>query len=312
MIAKCSILASLTVLTGLFARPTLDLAPATFSLPLHYNSKLRHQGFPSPLVRLRVGDHEAVFIVDTGASVNTVAAWFAREARLNVRDSDATVSGSTGHQTKIQTVSNVLGLFENRIPVHLTEANVVDFPPVFQANRLGGLLSPQLLASNGEATVLNLRVPSLKIEPFDSAIAELGLAGPGTYVGTHACTNCESLLFNRQYMVPVSVSGVDAILLLDTGATHTLVTLKSRVGQSLTGRSVAGQHTQGVGGTVEENRSVSQVRVEFAGAKILIDNIIIGGAATDCGPDGLVGMDALRSCVLVLGKSTAAIACQHE
>ena len=40
--------------------------------------------------------------------------------------------------------------------------------------------------------------------------------------------------------------------------------------------------------------------------------VTIGGSAPSCGPDGLIGMDALRQCVLVLGESAFAWSCQAE
>jgi hypothetical protein len=53
------------------------------------------------------------------------------------------------------------------------------------------------------------------------------------------------------------------------------------------------------------------VRFERGGTASTIA-VTIGGSAPSCGPDGLIGMDALRQCVLVLGESAFAWSCQAE
>src|ERR1700691_3874813 len=50
------------------------------SLPIFYDQELKAKGFPSPLIRVRIAGHEALFIVDSGTGVNTLADWFAEQA----------------------------------------------------------------------------------------------------------------------------------------------------------------------------------------------------------------------------------------
>jgi len=101
----------------------------------------------------------------------------------------------------------VSGVLENRIPIHFQQAIVVDFPPIFKTNRLGGLLSPQLLAANGRAAVLDLRKPSLKFKTFDSAFTKLRLMRSDTSEELDVCVNHDSQFVNRLYQVPVFVAG---------------------------------------------------------------------------------------------------------
>jgi len=75
-----------------YASPSPDSTCADCVIPLYYDSELAKQGFPSPLVHLKIGDHEAAFIIDTGASVSTFAASFAQEADIRVRDSTLRLS----------------------------------------------------------------------------------------------------------------------------------------------------------------------------------------------------------------------------
>jgi Aspartyl protease len=309
---RLPILASLIFFAGLHTPISPISADSDFSLPLYYGSDLAEQGFPSPLVHLKIGDHEAIFIVDTGGAVSTFAAWFAQDVGIEVRDSSATVRGSTGDEMKIRTVSNISGMLGNQVPVRFNEAIVIDFPPIFKTSRLGGLLSPQMLTPAGRAAVLDLRAPTLLFKPFESAEAEVGLKDRGRPEELHVCVNHKSDFPNRLYAAEISVSGVKGTVLLDTGATRTLVSDKSRIGELLRGRGLKGQQSQGVGGAPRDNRSVSGVKVDLAGQNLALASMTIGPVSSECGPDGLLGMDALRSCVLILGVSRAAIKCAVE
>lgn len=102
------------------------------AVPMKYDPELAAQGFPNPLVRLSISGHEALFIVDTGASVPTLAEWFVREVGLHVPESHATVRASTGHESRVRTVSNLSMLMENHGQLRLSEAIVVGFPQIFQ------------------------------------------------------------------------------------------------------------------------------------------------------------------------------------
>jgi Aspartyl protease len=301
--------ASLIIATGLYASPSPNLTCADCDIPLHYESELARQGFPSPLVHLRIGEQEATFIIDTGASVNTFAAWFTEAAGLSVRDSTATAMGSTGTSSKLRTASAFSALLENGTPIHIQQAIVVDFPPIFKANRLGGLLSPQLLAPHGRAAVLDLREPSLRFKPFDSAFTELGLKQMNEAEQPHICINHGSQFVNRLYQASIAVAGISGVMLVDTGSTGTLVTANSRIGQSLARQSAQEQHSQGIGGPVQTTRTVTGVGLNFVGQELPPRSITIGGSSSDCGPDGLLGMDVLKSCVLLLGTSRAAARC---
>jgi Aspartyl protease len=306
---RLAIGALLIVATGLHASPVPNSTCADCVIPLHYDSELVKQGFPSPLARLRIGDHEAAFIIDTGASVSTFAAWFAEEADLGIHESTATAVGSTGANSKLRTTSAVSAVLENGIPIHFQQAIVVDFPPIFKANRLGGLLSPQLFAPKGRAAVLDLREPNLRFKSFDAAVSELGLTRMDATEEPHVCINHESQFINRLYQAQIFAAGSTAAMLVDTGATRTLITATSRIGQSIAQQSTEEQHSQGVGGTVQTNRTVSDVRLSFVGQEFPLRSITIGASSTDCGPDGLLGMDVLKSCVLVLDTARAAARC---
>lgn len=281
------------------------------TLPLRYESTLIALGFPSPLLRATVHGVPAWFIVDTGASVHALASWLVSEAHLETRQTTSSVTGSTGAETQVRAITNQEIGLDGGQDLTLDDAIVVEFPPIFAEQRIGGLLSPQLLATRDLASVLDLRVPMLRFEPFDRAARGLGRNRPLITSGSRVCHNAESPFANRLYAASVTADGITGTLLVDTGATSTLAIPGSRIANSLVDRASASGQTQGVGGDLRAMRKVANVRFERGGTASSIA-VTIGGAAPSCGPDGLIGMDALRHCILVLGESAFGWSCQAD
>lgn len=281
-------------------------AAAAVSWQLHYDNALSARGFPSPLLCGTVRNQAACFIVDTGASVHTLASWLVSAARVPTFESEATTTGSTGVETRVRTSRHEAIRIDGAPEVALEQAIVVDFPRVFEETRIGGLVSPQLLAPAGSAAVLDLRTPTLTLQPFDAAVAALG--NSPAVSGGRVCTNAASTFTNRQYASPMTADGIDGDMLVDTGATGTLAATGSRIAQRLGGRATDRDRTQGVGGASTATAKVPNVAVGVGSTKTTV-SLGIGGAMPACGVDGLLGMDVLRRCILVLGQSAFASTC---
>jgi hypothetical protein len=276
------------------------------SIPLNYDATFVGRGFPSPIVEVTIHGQSARFLVDTGASVHALAAWFVKSAGIKAELAASTVRGSTGNETPVRVVRQLDGKLENEHRLHLDEAVVVEFPPIFAELKIAGLLSPQLLAPPGQAAVLDLRVPSLMIEPFQDVVDSARVT---PLRDAHVCNNAGSMFTNRSYAIPITVQGGTATVIVDSGATRTLIASESQIAKALESRGIEGNHTQGVGGAVESSRHVPGVEIQRAGAPVVLDLGIGGSPAPSCGPDGLLGMDALRQCLLVLGESGLGMTC---
>jgi predicted aspartyl protease len=303
-----AILVLVCTITGLGAAPRSN---AGDTLPLRYETTMIALGFPSPLLRATVRGQPVWFIVDTGASVHTLASWLVSAAHLESRQTTATATGSTGVEKSVRMVANEIIQLDGGRDLTLREAIVVEFPPIFAEQRIGGLLSPQLLAPGHAASVLDLRVPTLRFEPFEIAITRLGRHRPLISSSSRVCRNAESPFENRQYAASVTTDGIAGTLLVDTGATSTLAAPGSRIAAALTDRASESGRTRGAGGDAQTTRRAPNVRFERGGTASTIA-VTIGGSAPSCGPDGLIGMDALRQCILVLGESAFAWSCQAE
>jgi len=273
---------------------------------LSYNADLAAMGFPSPVLRATVNGQAVWFLVDTGATVHTVARWFATAVHLGLHDTKTTIIGSTGATSQAHAAGSIQLETRDGGTISLRDPIVVDFPQTFADQRIGGLISPQLLAPAGEATILNLRTPSLSFAPFDSAVAALGLAPSAATANAHVCPSGGPPP-GRTYGASVTIAGITADLTTDTGATATSVG-STRVVRALTARSEQNGRVEGIGGGPQAAKTVAGVTIVRGGAARKAD-VVLGGTSDGCGADGLLGMDALRGCTLVLGEKTMAWSC---
>src|SRR3954469_13300256 len=285
-------------------RPAAAIAGPTTPIALRYDPTLAAAGFPSPLLRVTIGGRRVWFIIDTGAGVHTIASWLVNAAGLTTRQSKAVVTGSTGAEQPVRSIAPVRGRLDDGRTLSIGEGIVVEFPPLFQEHEIGGLLSPQLLAG-GDAVVLDLIAPSMTIAPPAVAIARVG----GADASARVCHNAESQFRNRLYAVQVTAAGTPASLLVDSGATRTVAADRSLVASQLASQAVSGSQTQGVGGAVTRTRQIPGITLSVAGANTTVD-LTLGAVAGTCGQDGLLGMDALKHCVLVLGESAFGWSCK--
>jgi Aspartyl protease len=284
---------------------------STRSLPIFYDHALAGQGFPNALVKARIAGHEAIFIVDSGASVNVLADWYVEVAGIPANATDSTAQGSGGKATAERLAHRLQGHWSDGQRFSLNEAVVVAFPPLFKSLHLGGLVSPQLLAPAGMAAVLDLKIPSLQFVPFARALSDLRRSKAPTVPLdlTQPCRNADSKLVNRQYLAPVTTAGVTDLMLVDTGATTTIFSKESKISHAIESRSELGPRSEGVGGEVNGRRIVRDVQL-LRGGRIVALNPSIGEVSAPCDAKGILGMDALRSCLLILGDNEMAFSCR--
>src|SRR4051812_22134409 len=306
MLRLLSALAVLSVTCGAchLREPAAAIDRRRTPIALRYDATLAAAGFPSPLLRVTIGGRRVWFIIDTGAGVHTIASWLVNAAGLTTRQSKAVVTGSTGAEQPVRSIEPVRGRLDDGRTLSIGEGIVVEFPPLFQEHEIGGLLSPQLFGTS-DAGVLDLTAPSMTIAPLAIAMARVGEADATARV----CRNAASPFTNRSYAVNVTVAGTPASLLVDSGATRTVAGDQSLVAAQLAARAVSGSQTQGVGGALTSSRRVPGVALSFSGATTTLD-LTLGAVAGGCGPDGLLGMDALKNCVLVLGESAFGWSCK--
>jgi hypothetical protein len=91
-------------MTFFLSVPTVGAQENARSLPIFYDPALAAQGFPNPLVKARIAGHEAIFIVDSGASVNVFADWYVVVAGIPAVKSDSAAVDNAGKTAPEQLV----------------------------------------------------------------------------------------------------------------------------------------------------------------------------------------------------------------
>ncbi|MGH7481686.1 MAG: hypothetical protein ACRELV_05985, partial [Longimicrobiales bacterium] len=171
---------------------------------------------------------------------------------------------------------------------------------------MGGLLNPQLLAHDGQAAVLDLRVPEFRIEPFDDAVRRLG----ATIVAddrVRLCREPDAPVPNLVYALLVTGRNGSDWLQLDTGAGETSIAAGSPLvrGEQLE----PGGEMMGVAGRPIEYSVARGLSLSFAGSRATVDAQVVDTSVGGCGGAGLLGRDAVERCALVLGPDSVALAC---
>ncbi len=154
-------------------------------------------------VRLTFNGRTAWFGFDTGAGAHTLASWFVEAAGMAIDDSlvaRVQARDAVGAPVELRAVHEELGQLPDGNSLFLESAIVTDFPPEFRQAEVGGLLNPQLLAGDGQAAVLDLRVPELRFEPFNDAVRRLG-ARTVANDQVQICREADAPIRNQVYAV---------------------------------------------------------------------------------------------------------------
>ena len=260
--------------------------------------------------RVNFNGHAAWFMFDTGAGAHTLARWFTEVADIAAdagHGDTIHARDSVGQVVEIQVVRDLTGLLDDGGSLELESAIVADFPPVLEEQQIGGLLNPQLLAGPDRAAVLDLRVPELRFEPFDAAGRRLGArVVDGDRI--RRCAQQDEAVANLLYAFRVT-AGDDRSgwLQVDSGAGRTSIAASSKLVSGV--ELQPGGETMGIGGQRHSYSVAPDLALSFGAAGATVDAEVVDKSPGGCGPDGLLGRDALDSCALVLDRQSVAIAC---
>jgi hypothetical protein len=188
---------------------------------------------------------------------------------------------------------------------------VTDVPPIIEKLGIGAFVSPQRLTEDGDAVVLDLAGGEIRAALFSDALRAEGFTGPLLIGdGARACEDTQSPIKGLAFVVPTSVEGQRADLLVDTGAQRSDLLAASAAGQALAPRSIANKEQMyGASGRLM-SRTVKGARLRAGELAFALDVDLIGGESDPyCPRDGVLSMDVLRSCVLVLGRKQIAARC---
>ena len=255
-----------------------------------------------PLVHATIATKPTLMLIDTGAYDHLLEGWFAYSLQ------DAESSGRTtpvlDHASRVVALDQLRDLsfaIDGWTPLPamrpLVSNDVNRGPRTFG---IGGILAPQKLATDG-AVVLDF--PGDEMLVLEPTRARARLVAHNTALGV--APRC-----GNGYLIPAKVDGRDAQLLVDTGAYTTDLKITSPAGKALSGRSSISWDVYSVGGPVTA-RMVSDTPVKVGQLATRLDIPIVDDRKrlSRCPNDGVLGMDVLADCVLVIEPMEMRISC---
>src|SRR5579871_5228979 len=182
---------------------------------------------------------------------------------------------------------------------------VTDVPEPIARIGIGAFVSPQWLAGPGEALVLDLPDKEMRTAPWDEAERALA-ALPGSDIAPHGARLCKddaSAIRGLAFVLPASVDGHGVDLLVDTGAHRTDLLTSSRAGKLLSGRATPSREQMYAASGLVKTSLVRAAAVRIGDWSLTTDIDLVPGVADPvCPRDGVVSMDALQGCTLLLGR----------
>jgi hypothetical protein len=188
---------------------------------------------------------------------------------------------------------------------------VTDVPEPIARIGIGAFVSPQWLAREGEGLVLDLEAREMRTAPWAQALSALERRGGAPIVGgaggggvrARLCVDDASPIKGLAFVLPGSVDGHKVDLLLDTGAHRTDLLSTSQAGKLLAGRSAPSREQMYAASGLVRTRLVRAAHVRVGEWTMTTDIDLVPGVSDPaCPRDGVVSMDALGSCTLVLGR----------
>lgn len=282
-----------------------EAAPGHRRVALRF--ELNGRKFPLPVVHGTIAGQPVWMLVDTGANSHVIASWVARRAKLPMRALGDVGSDHTGRAVSAYSVEHPGVVIDDWGPLADGPTLVTDVPEPIARLGIGAFVSPQRLAGDGEGVVLDLAAREMWTAPWDEARRALE-ERPGVELaprGVRVCEDDGSAIRGLAFVLPASIDGHLAELLLDTGAHRTDLLTTSRPGRLLAARARPSREAMYAASGLVKARVVHAARVRIGELALRADVDLVPGVADPvCPRDGALSMDALGSCTLLFSQKT--------
>jgi len=267
--------------------------------------------FPLPIVHGSVAGVATLILVDTGANSHVIAGWLARKAQLTTLRLGEVGVDHAGRQIETRRATHPNVKIDNWGELPDEPILVTDMPDAVAKLGIGAFLSPQQLTSEDVNVVLDFPHDEMReVRRGDSVDA------PGNALALdppHACLDDASDVKGLLFVIAAKVEGADAMLLLDTGAHHSDMFATSKPGKAILPRSQPrGEAVYAASGKMT-SRTVKNAKLQIGALEVSRDFDLIPGQQDQfCPRDGVLAMDVLKQCVLVLEKHTVSGTCASD
>lgn len=296
------------------ARPGARLAAATPSeegaRTLTRRARLRYEiherPFPLPVVRGTIAGRPTLMLVDTGANSHIITGWLARELGLPMKALGEIGADHVGKAIATYRIDDPKMTIEGWGSLSAGPALATEVPDVIEKLGIGAFVSPQRLDEEGDAVVLDLAGGELRSAWWDEAYAELAERGAPLAAerDVAVCEERDGPVRGLAFVLSAAVDAHRVSLLVDTGAQRSDVFTSTAVGQRLLAQSTSNKEAMYTASGRISGRVRRGARVEAGSFAITTDVDLVHGAADrSCPRDGVLAMDVLRSCALLMGRS---------
>lgn len=286
-----------------YSSVTVAKLPATDeAITLKYDSALTRDGFSSPMVEVKIDDnHTGIFLIDTGASSNVMASWFSKKLPTDHK-SDLTIPDSTGQKIKVSLFQSDMRIAKKSFQKQTFL--IADFPEDFEKNQIAGIISPKTL---GLVVAVDFKMPRLIIkDSVEQMMKDLNI----DIIPRAQQTTCLAAS-SSMYVVEVMVHKQKMKLLVDSGSATTKIFRLSPGGQVLKGiAKKTEKQTAGLSGRKVDLLQLPESAIQFAGYETVANIFIQDSAGKGCPSEGLLGMDLLKNCTVVMAKEDIGISCR--
>jgi predicted aspartyl protease len=250
--------------------------------------------------------------VDTGSASHVLAGWLARRAGLSLKQRGNQGVDHAGRTIAEFRVENPRMAIDGWGPVADGPMIATEVPGFYEEHGIGGFVSPQqLVTADGDAVILDLVAGEMRASHYDEALHKLGRHGSSLAPnGARLCEADADPAPAPVFVVPATVEKRAVDLLVDTGSERSDLLASSSAAKALSSRSIPNKEELISASGKMTSRIVQGATIGVGDFAVRTDVRLIAGAADpDCPRDGVVSMDVLRACVLVLGKTGIAGRC---
>lgn len=281
--------------------------------PRHAKLKFEIHGraFPLPLVTGTIAGRPVLMLVDTGANSHVIAGWQARKLGLAMKKLGDVGTDHVGKPIATFRIEKPELAIDGWGTLDSTPVLATEVPDVIEKLGIGAFISPQRLVEHGDSVILDLAKAEIHTARWDDAQAELRASGTPLVVGdARVCEENEGPIKGLAFVVPAIVGSHRVELLVDTGAQHSDVFTTSLAGQRLGPQSVQNKDPMYTASGKISARKIPGTRVSAGEVTVTTDVDLIAGRSDEaCPRDGVLAMDVLRTCTLLLGRSRVIGAC---
>ncbi len=241
---------------------------------------------PRAFVGVSANGHLNRWLVDTAATNNLVGWWYTKSIAVATAPVPNRGDGVIG-------VASPLAVKLGGVARRTDHFSVVNMLPELEQREVAGILSPQLLAMPGTTLLINFKQSAMSLirGPLDPHHDD----GPGWSLAPGGMKLCHPTDDSgARYLVPAEIGGVEGWLQVASGSAQSRLFADSPAAEKVTVENHIAR-------AIDMKVGDGHVRANL----MVVPRPLVTATGGTCGEMGMLGMDVLKSCVLLLDGSNA-------